>query len=847
MKKILPIAIVGILVLSGLGAVGISNDITITTNNDNDFAVNAKSASVSFSQVLIEEKDSQFVEVNLENVATYVSEPGCPMVPKVIEHFELPFGAKNIEVKVTVNNVQELDVVKRISPAPAHIPLIAGDIEVPIENKINEEIYSSEEPYPAVWNTVQIGSGLNSKMERVCHVNVPIHAVRYIPKTNKILVPESADIEITYDAPESSPSPAGEEYDMVIIAPLRFKLALGKLVRHKNNNGIKTFVKTTNSIYREFEDGVDKPEQIKMFIEHAINEHGVTYVLLVGGLKNIFWNKPQEHTNYGAKWWHVPVRYTNFYDNPAYPLSAEKLHDPGFCCDLYYADVFNGSGQFDDWDPNGDGIIAAWGREDDGIQNDTIAELGKGIDFFPDVALGRLACRNVLEVRNVVNKIVNYERNAYDSDWFTRAVAISGDGFMDQVDLDIQWNTTELPDGEYTIFAQAKADNGSFGIADKIKITIDRTKETYITANHDDYLRISDLADDGKTRIYSFPMDPIAEIVSISEGNILGYNDNASNTSESIAYCNTFTGWGNVNFTDGILHIRGKSYDPRPYGVETDIRVWVINETQDIVFEEWYYGNEMYFEGEWGVGERTLNGKGGGFYYLPDDFETDMWLASNGRYSDGDDMLEALNPGCGFAFISGHGSPNTWCDHFPGIPGNRAKGSTKGLGVLGIPPDRIFPLNHLKNINKLPIFIIGGCHNSQFNVSMIPGFLDKHNEMNTWCHGFPVPECYSWYLVKMRGKGAIASIGNTGLGYGVPGEAILTEGLDVGICALFFNEYSQLYNENRASKVYLGDVYANALTNYTLEYNVVGMLDHAKTLGQWVLLGDPSLRIGGIP
>ena len=54
MKKVLPILVVGIFVLSGLGAVGISNDITITSNNDNNaVAVSAKSASITFTPLVI--------------------------------------------------------------------------------------------------------------------------------------------------------------------------------------------------------------------------------------------------------------------------------------------------------------------------------------------------------------------------------------------------------------------------------------------------------------------------------------------------------------------------------------------------------------------------------------------------------------------------------------------------------------------------------------------------------------------------------------------------------------------------------------------------------------------------
>jgi len=156
----------------------------------------------------------------------------------------------------------------------------------------------------------------------------------------------------------------------------------------------------------------------------------------------------------------------------------------------------------------------------------------------------------------------------------------------------------------------------------------------------------------------------------------------------------------------------------------------------------------------------------------------------------------------------------------------------------------MFPMSKLKNYNKLPVVLIGGCHNSQFNVSIFPGVLDWFNKRNTWCHGAVVPECFSWYLVKMPGRGAIATVGNTGLGYGTLGETTTIDGLDGGICIEFFKQYGELYDQDGYG--ILGETYTQTLVNYTQNYDM-DFLDHIKSLQQWVLLGDPSLRIGGYP
>ncbi len=832
MRKSLSIIIIAILILSGIHAVGLSNKVSETDQEQVFF----KNIDLEFNQISFIEND-EFLEVKLEDVTTYLMDPGKPIIPKIVTQLELPFGAKNVEVKVIPKNIKEQTIKKQIRPSPIHLPLLEISNYIVTKEFKNEGIYDSSEPYPASWYKYQVTSGINNDFERVTNVAIHTYPLKYIPKENKILIADSAEIIISYIDPQIVLSSKDDEFDLVIIAPEKFSNALNKLVNHKNSFDVKTFLKTTEEIYNEF-TGVDKPEEIKYFIKDAIEKNNIKYVLLVGGLKSKIWANPREHTNYGVRDWYLPVRYHNFYDNPVHPLSYEKLHDPGVISDLYYADVYKEGGVFNDWDPNGDGIIAAWGRESEGIENDT------GLDMDPDVSLSRLACRSVSEVRNVVNKIVNYESTKAADSWFKRVITVSGDGFMDQQDLDFQWDTNGDSDGSYIIYAVSRNPDMVEGPPDIINITLDRTQETSITFNHDDWERVD-----------TYPSPPIAEIVSISKGDVLGNNDYYERIREGQAYGNDFYNWADINYTDGILHIRGKTYDPKPYGYLTDIHVWVKNEnTDEIVFDEWRYDSEMFYEGEWVVGEEVVNGGGGATYYMPDDFEIEHIWASNGKFTGEADVISALNKGCGFAFLSGHGSPNVWADHYPGIPGNRKHGSVTGLTVSTIASYRIFnppffrfplfPMNQIKNTDKLPITLIGGCHNSQFNVSFIPGFFDIYNKRNTWCSGTGVPECFSWYLIQMRNTGAIATIGNSGLGYGVPGNLTTVDGLDGGICIEFFKQYGIDYNENGYG--ILGDVYTETLRSYVQTFDM-DFLDHAKSLTQWIMLGDPSLRIGGYP
>ncbi|MCX6671351.1 MAG: C25 family cysteine peptidase, partial [Euryarchaeota archaeon] len=486
------------------------------------------------------------------------------------------------------------------------------------------------------------------------------------------------------------------------------------------------------------------------------------------------------------------------------------------------------------WDPNSDGVFAAWGKP--GVENDT------GIDMYPDVALGRLACVSVTEVRTVVKKIITYETTTYGLEWFKKMTVISGDGFLDQKDLNIQWDTNALPTGIYTIYAQSSNPSAEYGPIETINITVDKTKETNLTFNHDDNLRI-----------HSYPGLPMAEIVTVTEGNILGNTDYTYTPGENEAYCNEFYFWANMSYLSGVLTIRGKSYDPKPYGILSSIHVWIKNSADALVFEDWRNNTEMYYEGEDATGEQALLGRGGALYYMPADFQRNIIWASNGLFKGEQDVIDAWTEGAGFMFISGHGSPNVWADHYPGVPGNRAYGSITGLEVCTIRPYPpfftlpLYPMDTIRNEEKLPIAVIGGCHNSMFNVSMVYGFLDgmiyllpNFPKLSMWCYGTLVPETFSWRLVRNPHGGAIATMGNTGLGYGMPGIDLTTGGGDSWITIEFFKQYGT------EGLDVLGQAYQQTLTNYVNTFDMTDLASgHPKSVQQWVLLGDPSLKIGG--
>jgi len=793
MKK-LSYFVVVLLLCSGFAAIGFSKD-----------AGDLEKVTMNFLTPVITDENN-FVDIEVAGTNTYNFNSGEPKLPVYTETLFLPFGASNFNINCDVQQPETKVLTKKIGPAPRADAL--GIDDIPIGPIMDEAIYGSSESFPDDWYSYHVGVGLDENMNHKTMLTVRMNPVRYKPALDTIEYVKSIELTINYDDPGSNPFPATSDYELVIITPQKFVDDLQPLVEHKNSYGVSTIVKTTEDIYSEF-SGVDKPEKIKYFIKDAIEEWGAKYIILVGGLNNLIYANPMDTENYGDTWWHLPVRWSNV-----------DLHEPGPVSDLYYADVYKEGGVFDDWNGDEDDLIGEW----------TFKEKQ---DLYPDIALGRLACRNNNEVRSVVDKIINYENNAYGSDWFEKFITVTGDGFLDQDDLDFEWNTDGLPTGDYTIYAQSNNDEAESGPIEEITVRIDKSAETQLTFNHDDNTRIQNYP--------QYPALPMAEIVSVSDGDILGNTDFTYDPTEAEAYCNDHTHWGKVEYKNGILSIRGKTYDPKPYGNMTDIHVWIKNSNGDTIFDDWRYNNLMFAEGDWTCGDQMLHGRPGANYYMPSNFDKENLWSSNGNWYSPDEVINAMSQGAGFVFFSGHGSPGSWGNHYPGIPGNRQIADVDGLSVtemVGVIPT--FPMNELSNEYKLPVVVVGGCHNSMFTVSLIPTILNLWIDNNMHSYGRPTPECWSWWPIKLSRSGAIATIGNTGYGYGVLGEWCTVGGVDNWITTEFFAQYGT------EGKDILGEAHALAISRYIDEF-VTGDKGDVKTVEQWVLLGDPSLKLGGYP
>jgi hypothetical protein len=383
MKKLLPLFVVGILVLGGLGAVSISN------NKTNDLKI--KTESIVISDPVIK-NTGQYVALSLEEATSSLLNPGKPMLPVVTRVFTFPFGTKIDHVYVSFFDTKELTLSKEVQPAPEPVPL---DVQVANEPVKDEIVYESAALYPTSSYSYITGAGLDGE-EHVIYLTVQCYPIRYSPAKNMIYYNENAEIQVVYEEP-ATPTLFLDQYDLVIISPSEFLGELQPLVDHKNSKSVNTTLKTTEAIYSEY-NGYDQAEKIKYFIKDAIETWGIDYVLLVGSIDKL------------------PIRKTWFFQK-----HHEYYWNETILSDLYYSDIYDEYGEFCSWDSNNNGMYGESYRNCPGV--DDI------VDLYPDVNIGRLACQNGNDVNTVVDKIIYYETNTYGKAWFNKILLIGGDTF----------------------------------------------------------------------------------------------------------------------------------------------------------------------------------------------------------------------------------------------------------------------------------------------------------------------------------------------------------------------------------------------------------------------------------
>ncbi len=386
-KTVLSVVLIGILIISNLSALGY-----------NYKSISNKTNIISFD---LEFSDPELI-IHDENITVHINEsdinmivPDRPVLPVNITTLEFELGTKIKSVTCEHSCPEDIYLEKNIARG------LKRSIDK-IKISGNKQLRDGE-VYPSDWIYYHAGGGL-SFTEHVTFFVLRTYPVRYFKNESKLQFIRNITVEIEYEVPDEPILNDNDIYDLLIITPSKFSRYLKPLVIHKNNLDVKTRIVTSDEIYKQtYWQGRDNQEKIKFYIKNAIEYWGISHVLLVGGLKG------------QSLKWNLPARYSN-----VVPYEEGDHAEFSFISDLYYADIYDSEGNFSSWDNNNNNIFSEW--------DSSVREY---VDLYPDVYLGRIPCRNSLEVRIMVNKIINYEKDKCDESWFKNLILVGGDSYDD--------------------------------------------------------------------------------------------------------------------------------------------------------------------------------------------------------------------------------------------------------------------------------------------------------------------------------------------------------------------------------------------------------------------------------
>lgn len=189
---------------------------------------------------------------------------------------------------------------------------------------------------------------------------------------------------------DAANQPSSEEADsqFLIVAPQKFHSTLNPYVAHKQQQ-LPTKLLSLEEILRTSK-GVDDPEKLKRYL-FQIWKQNLSHVLLVGDADVL------------------PVRYMVL-DRKV----KEAFYYAFYPSDLYYSDLADADGQFDDWNDQRDSFHAGYFGEVRGEYNKDDPINYDDIDYRPDIAVGRWPVSTIGQVELLVSKSMAYEKSLAD-------------------------------------------------------------------------------------------------------------------------------------------------------------------------------------------------------------------------------------------------------------------------------------------------------------------------------------------------------------------------------------------------------------------------------------------------
>lgn len=326
--------------------------------------------------------------------------PGAPRLPVKNLTYALPPGADVTSLEIISQNKEEIAGKYQIAFAQRGIK---ENDEKFLPAEADKKIYLSNNPFPQ--ENVKIKS--SGKMRKWNLINLDFYPMTYFPKSGKLVLIREISVKIHYQIkinlpsqelsdkaldsvaekliqnygeaknwyePTGMPGAPAVVYDYIIIVPDSLESAVASFKNAKQSQGFKVYVAKTSWIYANY-SGSNNVEQIRNFLKANYVSWGIKYVLIVGSISSVpmleCWPKADDHTA------------TN--DNDPVPT------------DFYYSDLTG------DWDSDGDGF---YGEYYDAAQ---WPDGDSGVDFNPEVYVGRIPVDDASTVTAILQKIISFE------------------------------------------------------------------------------------------------------------------------------------------------------------------------------------------------------------------------------------------------------------------------------------------------------------------------------------------------------------------------------------------------------------------------------------------------------
>jgi len=202
-------------------------------------------------------------------------------------------------------------------------------------------------------------------------------------------------------------------------------------------------------------------------------------------------------------------------------------------------------------------------------------------------------------------------------------------------------------------------------------------------------------------------------------------------------------------------------------------------------------------------------------------------------------ILQALGDGAAFMHLFGHG----WVTFWNTYQLEAFEQRSGGLGIWHLP---------LLSNSQYPIVMLGGCHTAMFNAcpSYCPYRWAPEQGLPLLSRMYPGFEDLAWGLTSARGGGSVATLGYTCFTAGRIGHSgdLDGDGVDEPNCVEHGYGYMDarfFYAHGVEGKTHVGDCWGRAEDIYIDTFDCAGDEAHLRTVESLVLMGDPSLKIGG--